>query len=401
MFHSKFSQSALTFLLALVALASITCPVAVVDAQLIESERLAEYHARNYTWPPKSYVPNTEGWTKLMEHRLRQVSEIDNARDRYEGFIQTLNAAIVAPNFTQYGWGLAKAPDELMAALRKGIHDGVNSGQVREEGSIDVIDGELKPWFIDRPDLTKRVLSELQSYPETWVNMELQPYHAYGFRLYRNQSRLHMHVDKSNTHIVSFILHIDSSEDAEPWPILIEDFEGNTHEVVLASGDMVFYESSKVFHGRPHKFVGSWYSSIFVHYFPKYGWMDSGTDHNLEKHFAVPPAWSNQPTHHFEIPLQMVGTAMKETDCPNEWCQSQYALKWNTSSQHGKWIDPTGCAHDFDPKPIRCTDDNENCSDWASWNTNECRTNPGYMLKTCRKSCHACTLSSRAGFDEL
>ena len=36
-----------------------------------------------------------------------------------------------------------------------------------------------------------------------------------------------MHVDKSQTHIVSFILHIDSSEDAEPWPILIEDFHGS------------------------------------------------------------------------------------------------------------------------------------------------------------------------------
>jgi hypothetical protein len=177
--------------------------VVVVDAQLIESERLAHYHARNYTWPPTKYVPNTDGWTKLMEHRLRQVSEIDNSQHRYEGFIQTLNSALVAPNFTELGWGLARAPDELMAALRKGIRDGVESGAVRAEGNIDVIDGALPPWFIDRPDLTQRVLTELQTYPESWVGMELEPYRAYGFRLYRNQSQLHMHVDKSNTHIVS------------------------------------------------------------------------------------------------------------------------------------------------------------------------------------------------------
>jgi hypothetical protein len=185
---------------------------------------------------------------------------------------------------------------------------------------------------------------------------------------------------------------------------LIEDFDGNTHEVVLSSGDMVFYESSKIFHGRPHKFKGSWYSSVFVHYYPKYGWMNTATDHNLEKHYAVPPEWSDTPKHHFEVPLQMVGTAMKEPDCPNEWCQSQYALKWNTSSQHGKWIDPKGRAHDFDPsKRVECTDDNEKCSWWASWDSDECRKNAGYMLKTCRKSCNACTaatLSSRS-FDEL
>jgi hypothetical protein len=31
---------------------------------------------------------------------------------------------------------------------------------------------------------------------------------------------------------------------------------------------VLLYESSKCFHGRPHKFNGSWYSSIFVHFNP-------------------------------------------------------------------------------------------------------------------------------------
>lgn len=42
-----------------------------------------------------------------------------------------------------------------------------------------------------------------------------------------------MHVDKSQTHIVSFILHIDSSDDAEPWPIAIEDFQGSESQRCL------------------------------------------------------------------------------------------------------------------------------------------------------------------------
>ena len=119
-------------------------------------------------------------------------------------------------------------------------------------------------------EFSLKVLDKLQVYSESWANMELVPYRAYGFRLYRNNSQLQMHVDKSQTHVVSFILHIDSSEDAEPWPIVIEDFHGNTHEVILTSGDLLFYESSKCFHGRPHRFKGSWYSSVFVHYYPKY-----------------------------------------------------------------------------------------------------------------------------------
>jgi len=110
-----------------------------------------------------------------------------------------------------------------MEALRQGIRDGLENPRL-EEG-VDAIHGD-PPWFIDRPDLTQRVLKELQHYPEAWAGLELTPVTAYGFRLYRNQSKLFTHVDKPQTHVISFILHIDSSEDAEPWPISIEDFQG-------------------------------------------------------------------------------------------------------------------------------------------------------------------------------
>jgi hypothetical protein len=72
-----------------------------------------------------------------------------------------------------------------------------------------------------------QVLKDLHYYPETWAGMELTPFTAYGFRLYRNESNLHVHVDKGETHVISYILHIDSSDDADPWPILIEDFQGS------------------------------------------------------------------------------------------------------------------------------------------------------------------------------
>jgi hypothetical protein len=37
---------------------------------------------------------------------------------------------------------------------------------------------------------------------------------AHGFRIYQNQYKLYMHVDKRETHLLSFILHLDSSIDA-------------------------------------------------------------------------------------------------------------------------------------------------------------------------------------------
>jgi hypothetical protein len=84
------------------------------------------------------------------------------------------------------------------------------------------VEGPTGCLFIDRPDLTKRVIRELQPYTEAWVGIKLKPSAAYGFRLYKNSSHLNMHVDKSQTHVIIMIYHIDHSEDSEPWPIFIE-----------------------------------------------------------------------------------------------------------------------------------------------------------------------------------
>jgi len=192
-----------------------------------EEERVRKYHQLNHTWPPESYVPDTAGWRKLFEHRLRQVEEIQNRGDRFEGYAQALAAGVLQQNFTEHGFGLGRAPEPLVEDMRRAIREGVAKGP-RLESHINAIT-EPRPWFIDRPDLTKRVLDELQQYSEGWAGFPLTPVTAYGFRLYRNTSRLHVHVDKTETHVISFILHIDSSDDAEPWPILIEDFHGSTY----------------------------------------------------------------------------------------------------------------------------------------------------------------------------
>ena len=155
-------RSLVTLLMGIIALNTIFfSPQGAFVEALYENERLEGYHKRNYTWPPTKYKPNTEGWRKLNEHRFRQIAEIDDSDKRYEAYLQTVNSAYVADNFTRYGFGLARAPDDLMEALRKGIHKGIEMGP-RLEPDIEVIEGGLRPWFIDRPDLTKRVLKQLQ-----------------------------------------------------------------------------------------------------------------------------------------------------------------------------------------------------------------------------------------------
>ena len=121
-----------------------------------EEERLAQYYKKGYTWPITEFQPNNPGWNKLFQHRLRQVEEIEDRQDRFEAYVQTLSASLVQQNYTRYGFGLARAPEDLMVALRQGIKDGIEEGPELEY-EISAIT-EPRPWFIKRPDLTQRVL---------------------------------------------------------------------------------------------------------------------------------------------------------------------------------------------------------------------------------------------------
>ena len=118
-----------------------------------------------------------------MDNRFDQVRALTNEQMKWEGWIQTANAAVTAPNFTEFGWGLTQAPDLLTMDIRQAIYEGLPTA--RTEGLIDVIAGPKEPLFIDRPHLNERALQELQPILEAWAGVELRPAMAYGFRLYR------------------------------------------------------------------------------------------------------------------------------------------------------------------------------------------------------------------------
>jgi hypothetical protein len=297
--------------------------------QLTEEARIVEYNKRGYTWPiPESfYTPQTDGWIRRMKQRMEQISQmpnvidadgIEHAGNRYEGFIQGVTTGIIVQNFTQYGFGITKVANTiLMDKLRNAIYTGLPTAGLERADSI--IPGPNQPLLIhDKNNLLNEVVRDLQPYAEEWSKMKLQPYGAYGFRVYRNESQLYMHIDRPQTHVISFILHIASSDDSQPWPLYIEDLQGETHAVTLTSGDLLFYESCKLMHGRPKPLNGSWYSSVFVHYYPADGWSDRKMD--LEAHYAVPPIWSQQQEQVTIPKLEMVETSITEPECMYQWC---------------------------------------------------------------------------------
>jgi hypothetical protein len=345
------------------------------EEPLVESDRILGYQERNYTWPlpDDHFIPNNnKDWIIRNRKRLQQIQQIPNLNQRYEAYIQTLTSSILVSNFTPDGFGLTRYTNvtfmnQLRTMIQGYVHDHYNSnenniiGRLPYEEYDPIINGPNRPLLIDTQyDLLQQILVELQPYAETWSGIELLPYGAYGFRIYQNQSQLYMHIDRPQTHIISIILHIASSSDVQPWPLYIEDFYGNTHEVTLTSGDILFYESSKLFHGRPKPLNGSWYCSVFVHsspkYYPIYHWSPY-KNMAQEGHYAVPLFWNeeytipsnfthqhlraatktkkNQPQQRLIeeeediLPeLVMVESAFKEPTCPNEWCGTMNTIQW-------------------------------------------------------------------------
>jgi hypothetical protein len=341
-----------TLIVITTALLLICLPFTTVS-QLIEHERVQKYHESNYTWPPSDdeFVPHTDGWRRLMQRRFDQVQRIENSNDQYNGWVSTIHAALVCPNFTEYGWALTRAPqpliDDMLTSLKSGLNGGLDNLPV-EHGSVDkVIDTPHRPLFHEQTELNRRAMVQLHPIVEAWINngkqrgskgyIPLIANNAYGLRLYQNQSRLNMHVDKSETHIVSAIFHIDHDKDSKPWPLVIEDYHGNVNEVVLESGDVLLYESSKCWHGRPIRFEGSWYTSLFIHYFPG-NWKREQYENGVSKvHYRIPPNWNAvlPPRDDLER-LVMVETSAYEPECENTWCLLNDTKKWNVRGEFGK-----------------------------------------------------------------
>jgi len=80
-------------------------------------------------------------------------------------------------------WGLTRAPQELVDALKKKLHDNIDTAP--KERKVNVIESETeesRPLFIENHELNKRVLDELKPMHEEWAGVDLVGEIAYGLR---------------------------------------------------------------------------------------------------------------------------------------------------------------------------------------------------------------------------
>jgi hypothetical protein len=237
-----------------------------------EEERVKLWYERGNVWPPE-WQDESEGMKRLLAHREVELQTgVLGADERWENWLQLTQNRLI-PKFTQKGFAVIKTPDAVHAKLKAAVDAGVaRFDSLPSEGEIDVIyhPKGMAPKFVRLGSLQTEVIEDLRELHEQWGGMKLQATSAYGVRLYQNGSSLVMHQDKVHTHVISSIVHIAHEYDDpdEPWPIEIEDHDGNLHAVALEPGQMLFYESAKCLHGRMQTFKGKYYGSIFLHYKP-------------------------------------------------------------------------------------------------------------------------------------
>lgn len=223
---------------------------------------------------------------------------------RYNHFLGHIQYHLV-PNFTETGYAMVDMPAHIYTELQTVLQDALTA-PLPADTPVNILenaDGKASTAdYIARQGLYDRILRELHPAHEAWSGVSLAPTNAFGLRVYREGSVLHMHVDRVETHIISSILHVGRDVD-EPWPLIIMNNTGHMHEVDLIPGKMLFYESARLLHGRPRPMKGRYYTSLFIHYRP----VDWTLTHAMVDTYLPPnwanntgPAWTPAPadTHH-------------------------------------------------------------------------------------------------------
>ena len=219
-----------------------------------------------------------------------------------------------APAFTEVGFLKTKVPESLYRDILRdrdiALARGLVSTELADFGILNspvVIENprlqKSKGILVNRtqliklsPDIKKSIFESLGPLAEDWADLKLTPTSLYGIRRYRNMSTLASHVDKVSTHVISAIINVDQDVE-EDWPLYIMDNAGQENVVLMEPGDMVWYESARLIHGRQKPLRGRHYDNIFIHYMPKGLWYRhdmSGSEDPVSKISAEAVRWSQR-----------------------------------------------------------------------------------------------------------
>lgn len=222
---------------------------------------------------PKGEVnPHTMHWAKPVVHGEKVVI---TKWFRTQGSITTQFKTLPykqLPCFTTEGFKKTRLPDDLFTTITE-FYQKNRAHTVAEEN--DAIGTYIQTTTDHHPaklielseELRQAIFSVICPLLEDWVNIKLKPSAVYGIREYQRGATLKMHVDRIDTHQVSMIINVAQQVEKD-WALQIADHKAKIHHVIMSPGDVVFYESARLQHGRPEPLDGEYYANIFAHTAP-------------------------------------------------------------------------------------------------------------------------------------
>lgn len=226
----------------------------------------------NSLYPDGSGNPDTAHWAKPVEQGEKYII---TKWFRTHGSLKSLYRGLPSrkvPVFTVEGFRKLELPAPLNADLTAFYRQQRQASMVETTdaiGSYIRTHHEHAPAHMIELDdaMRERIASGLKPLLEAWAGKPLRITAVYGIREYQRGAVLDMHVDRVDTHHVSAIINVAQQVEAD-WPLHILDHKARRHTVMMQPGDMVFYESARLKHGRPEPLAGDCFANVFVHALP-------------------------------------------------------------------------------------------------------------------------------------
>jgi hypothetical protein len=186
---------------------------------------------------------------------------------------------LFVPRHTALGWKLMQPPRELHQRVAEWFESQRHRMLAEDWPGLDDVgcnnnfdnDDYILPHDEAAPvmEMGKWIKEHLQQ----WMGTEVDPtWHTfYGARLQHSGSTCAMHVDSTDTHVMSATYNIAQRGMRKPWPLSFVEPGGAVKRVEQQPGDIVFYEGASGMHGRPVPLDGQEFVSIYFHWHPK-GW---------------------------------------------------------------------------------------------------------------------------------
>lgn len=182
---------------------------------------------------------------------------------------------VVTRTFSPLGFQKGRLPDDIFAHMGAFYYNNRHHKVLEEWGGKGVFVNwwESNVNFIQIPWKTKMLWQgRLLDMVQHWAGVPIEETVMYGLRQYEDGARLLTHVDRERTHAVSLIVNVAQGNLTHDWPVEVFDHADRLHEVVMAPGDVVYYESAKCLHSRNQPLRGNehggYYVNLFTHYRP-------------------------------------------------------------------------------------------------------------------------------------